>query len=295
MQKRPIVIFDTSVHNRLLKDGLESEAIFAALESGYLVRLAAISIDELIATPDAEMRLRLLATAGRLRQHEMSDCLHPQNEMLRLLIPAYEANPQTFDWCRVTVSSREYEKEISARKFSSDDALAAEQRQHISETRKEFNAVWSNARPLAGAILQRDGQARPRSLSEILPHAMGENGVFWSMARGLYERAAKMPATDASIQHFVEACPPFRCAVYAMLMAWYDRSLRDWNGGEKFHAGRNDLFMAVYLPYCNQFVTAEQDGEQERCLAEVARLAGVPTLVRSYDDFCCGLLLPLSA
>ena len=42
---------------------------------------------------------------------------------------------------------------------------------------------------------------------------------------------------------------------------------------KKFEAGRNDMFMAVHLPYCDKFVTAEKYGEQERCLREVVAVA----------------------
>jgi hypothetical protein len=41
--------------------------------------------------------------------------------------------------------------------------------------------------------------------------------------------------------------------------------------------------MAVYLPYCDQFLT--DDKQQHRCLTEVASRAGIPTQVQFYDDF----------
>ena len=50
--------------------------------------------------------------------------------------------------------------------------------------------------------------------------------------------------------------------------------------------------MAIYLPYTELFLTAEVNGEQERCLAEIARLVYPQTKVQSYDDFCAGLLIP---
>ena len=43
-----------------------------------------------------------------------------------------------------------------------------------------------------------------------------------------------------------------------------------------------------YLPYCDKFVTA--DGEQEKCLREIAHLAGVRTEVLSYDGFSASLV-----
>ena len=61
--------------------------------------------------------------------------------------------------------------------------------------------------------------------------------------------------------------------IYVMLLSWYDRSVRHRHTGEKFQAGRNDLFMAVYLPYCDKFVTAEKLREQEKCLREVVAVA----------------------
>jgi hypothetical protein len=69
-----------------------------------------------------------------------------------------------------------------------------------------------------------------------------------------------------------------------MLMSWYDLAVRD-DKGEKFEAGRNDMFMSVHLPYCDKFVTAEKYREQERCLREVAFVAGLKTEILSYDDF----------
>jgi hypothetical protein len=52
---------------------------------------------------------------------------------------------------------------------------------------------------------------------------------------------------------------------------------------EKFAAGRNDLFMAVYLPLCDIFVT--RDAEQESCLRELSKYIGVATEVLSFQDF----------
>jgi hypothetical protein len=43
--------------------------------------------------------------------------------------------------------------------------------------------------------------------------------------------------------------------------------------------------MAVYLPYCDEFVTDEYHGEQARCLEKIAQVAGLATEVLSYDEF----------
>jgi hypothetical protein len=50
-----------------------------------------------------------------------------------------------------------------------------------------------------------------------------------------------------------------------------------------FKIKRNDIMFSVYLPYCDQFITA--DKEQENSLRQVSVAAGIPVLVRSYEDF----------
>jgi len=51
-------------------------------------------------------------------------------------------------------------------------------------------------------------------------------------------------------------------------------------------AGRNDQMMSVYLPYCDQFITAERKRMQEKCLSAIAIDAKIPAQIRSFDDFC---------
>jgi hypothetical protein len=51
------------------------------------------------------------------------------------------------------------------------------------------------------------------------------------------------------------------------------------------------MFMAMHLPYCDKFVSAEKYGEQERCLREIAFVAELETEILSYDDFCDSFLV----
>jgi len=64
-------------------------------------------------------------------------------------------------------------------------------------------------------------------------------------------------------------------------MAWYNGSLRVQDGAPA--AGRNDLMMAAYLPYCGRFVTA--DWAQKNELRDIAREATVDCDILSYKDF----------
>jgi hypothetical protein len=70
--------------------------------------------------------------------------------------------------------------------------------------------------------------------------------------------------------------------------AWYDDSLRPLDHGGP-PVGRNDLMMAVYLPYCGRFVT--HDWAQEERLREISAEAQINCDVMSYEKFCTGFLV----
>ena len=80
-----------------------------------------------------------------------------------------------------------------------------------------------------------------------------------------------------------------RSVLYAMFVPWYNKAVRDYFAGEKLDAGSNDLFMSVYLPYCDRFVT--DDEGQHKSLREVVSVAGLETEILSYDDFCKSILV----
>jgi hypothetical protein len=63
--------------------------------------------------------------------------------------------------------------------------------------------------------------------------------------------------------------------------SWFDVSLAPQVF--KRLAGRNDQMMAVYLPYCTRFVTA--DRKQETRLREIVGEAKLNCEVLSYRDF----------
>jgi hypothetical protein len=57
----PIVIFDTGAHNRLAPEPRDKERIFIGIQSHYFFRLAGLSYEELVSTPDSGQRLAFLA------------------------------------------------------------------------------------------------------------------------------------------------------------------------------------------------------------------------------------------
>lgn len=287
---RPVLIFDTSVYNRMLQDGVRSDDIIAALRAGYFMRIADLSIAEVCATRDASKRRAIMEWVNK-SQAGSGDYLLPHLEILRLLIAAYERDPLRFDWRAVNVSSVACAQEIARGNFIKDDALAEAQFQSLKHLKEEFEGVWSHLRPKLGDVIRRHGRTAPIRFQEVLSMVESEGGLLWSFGQGLYSRVAVGDASESTVRDFMAKCPPFRAIAYAYLLAWFDRSLAHRHKRDKYRAGRIDLFMSIYLPYCDQFISAEVHGMQERCLREIARVARLATEVRSYDDFCHSMML----
>jgi len=294
-ENRQVLTFDTSVHNRLVKIGASSKPIYAAIKSRYFFRLAGLSLEEMFSTPQAADRLALRdgcrqLTAGRAGR--AWDCLNPPYEVLRILIAAHAKDPANFKWLAVDVRSGGLAHEIRTGELTADDVLANLQRTEQNASIKSYKAMWVQLRDKLDPIHTAQNLPRPKTFEEAFKSA--SRTLLPGMGKDFYDaglrfdaelRGVKIePDTDmTTVQHFIDNCLPFRALLCACLMSWYNTSLRDWNKSQKFAAGRNDLFMAVYLPYCDVFVT--RDEEQESCLRELTKYIGIDTEVLSFDSF----------
>lgn len=251
------------------------------LECGFEVILTAMSVDELIATPKPKTREALLRRLARLMKS--GKCIWPPHEITRLMISAHRIHSSQFDWTKVDVRAREYEVAIPRRDFS--DALCVKQRTQQLKTEKDFEKTWKRIRPQLDEIL--DPSKRPTSYREAVAIAARDGGVLWSFGRSLYQKVSEKQPSEAEIKSFMDACPPFRAACYGLVMAWYNWSLREQDGTPT--AGRSDLMMATYLPYCRRFVT--NDWPQRKNLREIATAAKIDCEILSFDEFDLSLVV----
>jgi hypothetical protein len=285
MENIPIVTFDTSAHNRLApKDGPLAELVLARIKSEMFFRFAGISIDELYATTDSARRATLLGSCRRLQQGE-SDCIYQQDQVLKLLIEAHVKEPAHFDWTAVEVVSGEYINEISAGKWINDEDLITEHRNDLRARLKGFECIFKSLPPGLQHAFEANGEAPPTTYREFLGF-LQKSDLMTGLCKGVYDRVAGTDVSKKMFFEFLDVCPPFRAFNYAIEISHFDRVVRN-EDGERFKSGCNDLFMSIYLPYCNWFVTA--DRMQEKCLREIASVSGLGTEVVFYDDFCDSL------
>ena len=173
-----------------------------------------------------------------------------------------------------------------------DPQLSADQREEHDARQRQYRQIFTGIRPKIEAVFAAHGEAPPRAFRDVIARLQNcEHSLIWDMGKLLYDGTADTDAGEEEIKEFMEVCPPFRALIYGVLMSWYDLAVRDKHNSERFEAGRNDLFMSVYLPYCDKFVTAEKKRVQERCLREVVAVADLKTEIVSYDDFCDSFLV----
>jgi hypothetical protein len=275
------IIFDTSALSALAKDAAVTEPYIRALNCGFDLLLTAMSVDELIAAPIAHTREAQFACCQQLLVS--GTCVWPPHEIITRLVRAHANDGPWFDWRRVNIRAREYERAIIDRDF--DDGLSVEQLDSQRLLEQEFMTYWESLRPKLAPILDRDPSKRPTSYIQAIKIARSaEPNLILGVGKGLYGRATGITLTDAEMEAFLDACPPFRAACYGFCGAWYDVAVAP--AVFKRLAGRNDQMMSIYLPYCNRFVT--RDKKQLERLRDVAVAPRVDCDVASYEAFCAG-------
>jgi hypothetical protein len=292
MMRKPTVAFDTSTLNRLMKDS-DSESFIAAILTGFEVRLPEMSIGEIYAHPDPQQREKLYAVCRRFLKAG-GQCLYPAHWILDLLIRRFHKIPVQFVWSQVDVRAPGVEKEINEGAILFIESLVSEQKTANRKLQKEFEGTFKEPRARFNDLMANN--ERPTTFQEWLEPSRLDGGHYWRIARRIYEAAfGQLSALEDDtvltdlpdeglLKRFDDCCPPFRAIVSAMSLSFYDRCLRSATS-QGFSAGRNDQMMSIYLPYADQFITAEKNGMQEKCLREVAAAANILTQVRSYDDF----------
>ena len=280
MTIRPRIIFDTTVINRFADEREAAEPLIAGLNSGYAVRVTATNVEESVATPDSEKRHQLLEVCRQLIKGEGGEIIRPFHWIIEELIEQFERTGRA-DWQNTRLRLPDYEREVVLREIINDE-WSAREREHTANAKAQFARVFTDAQPHFEEIFKAGKESRPVSVAELVARLQVQGGAFWGFGEGFYERVAKRKPEESMIRRFVAECPPFQALLMAICVVQYDRSIREPDG-KKPSSDRNDLLMAVYLPYCDEFVS--DDRGQQTWLREVVSLCNLPTRVRWHREF----------
>ena len=284
---KTILGFDTSALNALHRGGPNASPLLARLDTGYAIHLNGTALDEIVAHSLPQERERLRKLCRRLLANGVGDVLLPFHEITTRLAVAFE-NRRPFDWTRVDVRSNEYmrfifDDEVSAlfEENADYETVSLEQRISAVETAGQFDQVFLAPRPIFQRLRETEKESWPNSAVDLAEALQKPGGAYWNYAIGLYHRATGITVNGEKIRRFVRECPPFRALLAAIVFAQYERSISEEVKPKL--AGRNDLFMAGYLPYCDEFIS--NDHPQQQALRNIVSIAEVPTSVRWYKEF----------
>ncbi len=285
MAHRPVIIFDTSAVNWLLQEP-DLPAILAGLRSGFFVRVMTNTFLEIAATSSAEQRGALASLGTTLCS--MGECILPFNWLLEAHIKNFDSN-DGYDWRQVHISPPRLQDLIARGGMFTDDDLATAERECSVQLQNEFEEPFNGLRPKYKRIFESVGK-RIEDFSEFRTLMFGGNGAYWELAAGFYRHEVSRPPSAENVRKFVEACPPFHALLLAHARALYERCVPEKPVTTvKKLAKRVDTYMSIYLPYCDQFITADDD--QCRCFNTVVSELKLCTTVRTYQGFRQGLLL----
>jgi hypothetical protein len=282
--RKPIIVFDTSGINKLTAEP-DLCALTAGLTTAYSTRITGSNISELAATTKAQQRGRLFDTCQKLLIS--GDCVDPF-WIVEKHVSAFEQNPTDYDWKKIDIGNRLFGEKIRERTMF-DDNLANEEYQNATQTTEAFEDIFCSMRPAFDAVFANLTQ-RPSTFAEFVRRLQETDGAFWTgYGRKFYARNVATEPDEAKIREFAERCPPFLMMVLSAMMAQYKRAIIQ-NPKKRKRAGRIDLLMSIYLPYCRLFVTNDED--QEACLREMAAVAHLDREILSYSEFSSRLLCP---
>lgn len=246
--------------------------------------MTALNITEILANTSADRRsqlfdlCKLFVIDGR--------CLAPHHWIIERLVTMHWKGG-SFDWRAVNVGFRGGEIEIARQQIISDQ-LARDEREHLRKHEKDLFDYLDKRRDTFQEVFDK-GTRQPSNYADFISVLQGPGGAFWTFGAGMYQRVTGVVLDEKSIRKFVDACPPLGAALLGVFVAYYERCIRDLKTGPSFRAGRYDLFMSVYLPYCDQFIT--DDDKQRRSLQEVTSVGGFSTEVRAYKEWRRGFTL----
>jgi hypothetical protein len=284
---KTILGFDTSAINALHRGGPDVAPMLAGLDAGYAIRLNGTALDEIVAHSLPQEREQLRKLCRKLLANGAGDVLLPFHEITTRLAVAFESG-HPFDWTRVDVRSGEYmrfifDDDVSAL-FEEDadfETVSLDQRASAVETAAQFDEVFLAPRPIFQKLRETEKDSWPQSSVELAQALQKPGGAYWNYAIGLYHRATGITVDEEKIRRFVHECPPFRALLVAIVVAQYERSISEEVKPKL--AGRNDLFMAGYLPYSDEFIS--NDHPQQQALREIVSIAELTTSVRWYKEF----------
>lgn len=277
--------FDTSAVNRL-HDDPERIAIVRGLLSMSVVRVTALNVIEVGGTADAERRESLLRLLGELAPGVRP--LASPTALVRILAKAHADGND-----RPIISLPDEENGIWAG-LNNPEGHNEETRQEVLRWKQELEGPFRKAHETARPVLREfftSREARPEAPSDVIRHYCNSEDFLHEIVAPLYLRATGHQLERAALRDFFSQIRSWPLYFSGWAYAIYERAIQDSGYGHKGKAGTVDLSCAVYLPFCDRFLTDDVGQRKALRLVNVHNSREPRTRVLSYEDFRRRLLV----
>lgn len=296
---KPRIIFDTSAFNHIVNKD-KYDPLIKEIFSGFEVIITGTLFGEVMATPDERTRNEFILKLNEFLRYGY--CIRPFDEIITLLIEEHQRNPNMFNSDKVDIKAENYRNSILHENLSSDNEISQNEREFQNKTNDDFEKVWKELKPELDDIFENEPSLKcPQDYHGIIEIDKSEKGYLYKIGQLFYNnfRAIKHTgATEDGVKIFLNKCAPFRALCYSISMARFNWSLAPGRvfGDKLQRAGRNDLLSAVYMPYCDFFIS--DDIAQLDNLGKIAKEANIQCHVISLGKFyekICLIPAPLFA
>jgi hypothetical protein len=278
--------FDTSVINNLYNDP-DRDFLIKGLVSTNTIEITAVNVVEILATKDMERRQALINFAKMLSKGKSPIAL--PDELIETIFNAHKMNisPNVF--------AIDTNHEQILRGFKSLASLSNLERKEWCQWKtcleKDFqNFFDEGTRNEFQKLFSKNGIKRPRSaLKLIRDHHLKDFDFIHHCVSPLYEKATGVNLAEEETKELLDKNPEIALFLLGFAYANYSRNIQQLNYGKRKKAGVLDLWSAVYLFYCDYFITHDKD--HWKALRVVNAFNPRKTRVLSYETFKSRLLL----
>ena len=279
-----IYCFDTSAINEL-HDDPDRESIVKGLLATNRIYLTALNMIEACGTEDENRRSSLIAFQKRLTGNYRP--LAIPNELLQTLAVAHATrDTQPI----ITINKQQDGIWIALNAPSEVDEQA---RQEVfgwkSQLEASFTETHRKAREAFQDLFENGKSPRPRTASALIRHYGRNEDFLYEVVGPLYQRSTGLELPRSSLRQFLSDVPPWLQYLLGWAHEVFRRGIRKMGYGAKKNPGAIDLWCAVYLCFCDFFVT--HDHRQRRALRVLNVFNPRKTRIISFQDFRKRLLV----
>jgi hypothetical protein len=276
------IVFDNSPLSRLLEEAeRDRNAMLRGLRTYAILRVTGMNVIETANITDdsqREAKLRLLK--------EITGAVNPYqspNDLLADVARAYDARE-----AQVTLGDEVSWFAISKPEEITNE-LAAEGLRWHADREKWFREMFQDMRQEFQPMFDAGLAERPRSAGGLIKYFIEHRETYYDILLiPIYARQTGHTPTHEEFSRFLDRVPAWSLFWIARVYAMYRRVIQLKRFG-KTNAGVHDLDSAIYLSFCDMFVTG--DKPQERALRVVNAFSPRVTEVMSYRELRSRLLV----